>query len=65
MRVVIDTNVAVSALLWRGPPRQLLDQIIEEPKIELYSSSALLRELSDVLNRPNFAQRLSDASLTD
>ena len=64
MRLVLDTNIAVSALLWRGAPRQLLDQIIEDSKIELYASPILLRELSEVLHRPKFAQRLSAAGLT-
>lgn len=54
MRIVFDTNIADSALLWRGPPRQLLDQIIEGSKIELYSIPILLSELS----------RVSDAGLT-
>ena len=26
MRAVIDTNVLLSALLWRGPPHALLEQ---------------------------------------
>ena len=64
MRIVFDTNIADSALVWRGPPRQLLDQIIEGSKIELYSSPILLSELSDVLRRPKFARRVSDAGLT-
>lgn len=64
MRIVFDTTIADSALLWRGPPRQLLDQIIEGSKIELYSSPILLSELSDVLRRPKFARRVSDAGLT-
>jgi uncharacterized protein len=64
MRLVLDTNIAVSALLWRGPPRELLDQIIERSGIELYSSPLLISELSEVLRRPKFAQRISNAGLT-
>lgn len=64
MRLVFDTNVAVSALLWRGPPRQLLDRIIDGSTIEIYASSLLLSELSDVLRRPKFVQRISAADLT-
>ncbi len=64
MRLVLDTNIVIAAFLWRGPPRQLLDQIIERSDIELYSSSLLLSELSEVLSRPRFAQRINVAGLT-
>ena len=64
MRLVFDTNIAVSALLWLGPPRQLLDQIIDSSTIELYACPFLLSELSDVLHRPKFAQRIRAAGLT-
>lgn len=64
MRLVFDTNIAVSALLWLGPPRQLIDQIIDSSTIELYASPFLLSELSDVLHRPKFAQRIHAAGLT-
>jgi uncharacterized protein len=64
MRLVFDTNIAVSALLWHGPPRQLLDQIIDGSAVELYSSPVLLNELSEVLGRPKFAQRINAAGLT-
>ena len=64
MRLVFDTNIAVAALLWHGPPRQLLDRIIDESTIELCASPLLLSELSDVLRRPKFAQRISAVGLT-
>ncbi len=63
MRLVLDTNIVIAALLWHGPPRQLLDQIIDRSDIELYSSSPLLSELSEVLLRPRFAQRINVAGL--
>ena len=61
---MFDTNIAIAALLWHGPPRQLLDRIIDESTIELFASPLLLREFSDVLRRPKFAQRISAAGLT-
>ena len=64
MRLVLDTNIVIAALLWHGPPRQLLNQIIDRSDIELYSSSLLLSELSEVLSRPRFAQRINVAGLT-
>lgn len=59
VRIVLDTNVAVSALLWRGTPYQLLAAIRQNSHAQLFSSTALLEELLDVLTRPFAAQRLA------
>ena len=50
MRIVIDTNVALSALLWRGTPYRLLRALRQRGDLQLVSSPTLLEELSDVLN---------------
>ena len=42
MRLVLDTNVVASALLWGGVPRLLL-QAAREKRVELFTSTALLR----------------------
>ena len=47
MRVVLDTNTVLSALLWGGMPYELIAAATEE-RIELYSSTVLLDELADV-----------------
>lgn len=57
LRAVIDTNVLLSALLWRGTPHRLLQQA-ESGVIRLISSPDLLAELADVLARPKFATAL-------
>lgn len=57
-RIVIDTNVVLSGLLWRGPPYGLLTHIGQNPSIQLFTSQALLDELADVLIRPSPAKRL-------
>ena len=59
MRLVLDTNVVFSALLWRGKPYQLLDAISQHPDRSLFSSPALLDELADVLARPMATRRLA------
>ena len=59
MRLVLDTNVVMSALLWRGKPYQLLEAIRERSNLQLYSSGVLLEELADVLTRPTAAKRLA------
>lgn len=50
MRVVLDTNVLVSALLWRGAPYRCLIAI-QAGLVELVLSPPILHELRDVLIR--------------
>lgn len=64
MRVVLDTNVVMSALLWRGTPHQLLEAIHQRPSVQLCSSAALLEELADVLTRPSVTKHLAIISKT-
>lgn len=46
MRIVLDTNVVMSALLWRGSPHRLLETIRQRARLQLYSSPVLLEELT-------------------
>lgn len=59
MRVVVDTNVWISALLNpSGFPASLLPYL-EDPRVELLSSPALLDELFGVVARARFADRIA------
>ncbi len=62
MRVVADTNIIVSGLLWRGNPRRILE-VARAGDIELFTTALLLAELEDVLNREKFAERLAFAGV--
>ena len=57
-RFVLDTNVVLSGLLWRGPPYSLLTHSAQQAGLQLFSSPALLDELADVLGRPSMTRRL-------
>ena len=63
MRLVLDTNTALSGLLWGGPPRRLV-QAAERGEIEIASSVALLTEFRNVLGREKFARRLTQRGFT-
>ncbi len=63
MRIVVDTNVTVSAFLWGGTPRRILDEV-ETKRIELFTSRALIAELEDVLARGKFAAQLRRTRFT-
>lgn len=58
MRVVLDTNITISGLLWRGAPR-LIIEAARQGRIELFSSAELVDELEEVLRRPKLAARLA------
>jgi uncharacterized protein len=58
MRLVIDTNIVISGLLWNGPPRRLIEMAIAE-RIALYSSPTLIDELAHTLSYRKFAKRLA------
>ena len=57
MRVVLDTNVLVSALLWHGTPHRLL-QRLEQRGVALAITPRMIQELREVLPRPKFVGRL-------
>ena len=54
VRVVVDTNVLVSALISQGKPRNLLLNLIENHTIIF--SNQMLAELADVLSRKKFRE---------
>lgn len=63
MRLVLDTNVVVSGLLWDGAPRSLL-LIARDKRVDLITSLPLLAELTNILERPKFAKKIVASTLT-
>jgi uncharacterized protein len=59
LRLVLDTNIVISGLLWRGSPRLLLDQASDDPTIKLFSSETLIEELRNSLAYRKFENRLA------
>jgi putative PIN family toxin of toxin-antitoxin system len=58
MRIILDTNILLSALLSpHGPPAKLLDAW-ESKKFDLVACDALIVELREVAARPFFRARL-------
>lgn len=48
LKVVLDSNVIISGLNFRGSPRKILD-LIRRKQIELYTSPFILEEVKDIL----------------
>lgn len=55
-KLVIDTNVFVSALIQKSYPFLIISELFVEGKIQLCISNDLLREYYAVLNRKKFAK---------
>lgn len=53
MRVVLDVNVWISALLWGGVPGQML-RLARNQQITIFASEALFLELETSLRRDKF-----------
>lgn len=63
MRVVIDTNVRISGLLWKGPPWQIL-RLLEQRLMEGFATVSMMQELETVLHYPRLQTRLQELGLT-
>ena len=62
-RLVLDTNVLVSAFLWRGLPGRLIE-LAGEREIQVYTSRALLDELSATLAKKKLAKYVAATGLS-
>jgi len=55
-KVIIDTNVLVSALIQRSYPNLIIYYCVLENQVEVCISDELFEEYLDVLNRPKFTR---------
>ena len=62
MNIVVDTNVLISAVLWKGPPSDALKIILE--KYSLVQSQSTLKEFEKVIRREKFTRILKKRDLT-
>lgn len=63
MRLVVDTNVLVSAFLWQGTPGRLIE-LGAKQEINLFTSRALLDELAATLTKKKLAKPVLATGLT-
>jgi len=61
-RIVCDTNIIISGLFWKGPPRQILERI-EQGHNTLFITRILLDELDRVLRYAKLVSILGKAGL--
>lgn len=58
MRVVLDTNVLISAFLWQGTPKELF-VLAQKNEITICITKELAEEFERVLSYPKFQERLT------
>ena len=63
IRVVIDTNVALSGLLWRGEPGNLLSRA-GSGEFLILSTSAMIDELTRIIYLDKFKKRFEELKST-
>lgn len=63
MRIVIDTNLWISGLLWRGKPKDLLC-LAESGELELCMAPEMIEELAQVLTYEKLQPRLRQLGLS-
>ncbi len=59
MRLLLDTNVVFSALLWRGAAYELLVTLRDRADVRLFTGATLLAELADVLTRSSATKQFA------
>ncbi|MUL37711.1 putative toxin-antitoxin system toxin component, PIN family [Gloeocapsopsis dulcis] len=63
MKVLLDTNIWVSGLLWGGVPGEIL-KLAQSQQISVVASEALLQELELTLSYTKLQQRISLLGVT-
>ena len=63
MKVVIDTNVAISGLLWSGPPNQIL-KWCRDGLLKTFGCEKTTAEVQSVLRYEKFSKRLAALDTT-
>jgi uncharacterized protein len=54
MKIIVDTNVLVSAIIRDNIPEQVIMWIVSQPVIEWVATAEIVREYKDVLQRKKF-----------
>jgi uncharacterized protein len=62
LKVVLDTNIIISGVLYRGNSFEVL-KMIEEEKVLAFSTLEILNEVFDVLKRDKFSRRIDSLKI--
>lgn len=57
MKIVLDTNVLISAIFWGGKPREIIELWIND-YIELYATKEIIKEYFNIMDRMDKSRML-------
>lgn len=63
MRVVLDNNVFISWIFWKGTPHEII-KLAEKNEFEISTTTEILKELFGVLKRKKFKPLLKEGKTT-
>ena len=63
MKVVLDTNVIISGLLWKSKTKALFD-LADQKRITICLTAKIIAEVAKVLEYPKIKKQLNRANLT-
>ncbi|AFZ52851.1 putative toxin-antitoxin system toxin component, PIN family [Cyanobacterium aponinum] len=64
MKLLLDTNIWISGLLWGGVPREIIS-LTETNLASIYISNSLLQELEDTLTKSKLQKRLKQLNYSE
>lgn len=63
LKIVLDTNILISAFLWDGNEAELFREI-EKNKVKFYTSFEIINEVENVIRRKKFNELLIKAKIS-
>ena len=62
MKITVDTNVLISATFWNGDSQKIIE-LVENKKIVLVLSQAILKEYAEVLQYKDIQEKMQKKNL--
>lgn len=62
MKIIIDNNVFISGIFWKGAPNEII-KLAEEEKLEISATLEIIDELFGVLKRNKFEKLFEEAAI--
>lgn len=63
MKVVLDTNVIISGIFWKGPPNEILRLLETRGDLQFVQSVGTYKELEEVIKRGKFVKIIKKRNL--
>lgn len=62
MKIILDTNVLISALIKKGKPERLFTKLVRK-EAELILSPQILKEFLEIIRKPKFAKYVDESKI--